>query len=32
MFKQTLKEIMLPVYQAAHNMGFRNWVYREADK
>lgn len=32
MFKQTLKEIMLPVYQAVHNMGFRNWVYREADK
>lgn len=28
-FTNQLEEILLPVYESARNMGFRNWVYRE---
>lgn len=31
-FARGLKEIMLPVYQAAHNMGFRSWIYEKAEQ
>ena len=26
-FSNQLEEILLPVYESARNMGFRNWVY-----
>lgn len=29
MFCQNLEEILLPVYQSAHNMGFGEWEYRD---
>ena len=28
-FKEQLYEIMFPVYEAARNMGFKEWVYKK---